>query len=131
MRRRTFSQNLENREENEICVSESHQSRREREFCLKNLEYREKKDNGLNSLINREEKLNFFLKILKIENRKRNENPIFSSERENMESFLLEIFRDRDSCQCLPPAHSLGQSPKQKHFLTPFPSCQCLLCNVQ
>ena len=35
----------------------------------------------------------------KIENRKRNENPVFSSERENKESFLLEIFRDRDSCQ--------------------------------
>ena len=29
-----FSQNLENREENEICVSESRQSRREREFFL-------------------------------------------------------------------------------------------------
>ena len=37
-RRRNFSQNLENREENEICVSESQQSRREREFFLKNLE---------------------------------------------------------------------------------------------
>ena len=37
-RRRNFSQNLENREENEICVSESHQSRREREFFLKHLE---------------------------------------------------------------------------------------------
>ena len=38
---------------------------------------------------------------MKIENRKRNENSIFSSERENKESFLLEIFRDRDSCQWL------------------------------
>jgi len=40
-RKRIFSQNLENREEKEICVSESHQSRREREFFLKNLENRE------------------------------------------------------------------------------------------
>ena len=34
----------------------------------------------------------------RVENGK-NENLIFSSERENKESFLLEIFRDRDSCQ--------------------------------
>ena len=39
--KKNFSQNLENREEKEICVSESHQSRREREFFLKNLENQE------------------------------------------------------------------------------------------
>ena len=65
----------------------------------KNLEHLEEKENGFKNLTNREEKLNFFLRILKIENRKRNENLIFSSEREIIESFLLNIFRDRDSCQ--------------------------------
>ena len=41
--------------------------------------------------------------------RKRNENSIFPSEREIIEPFLLEIFRDRDSCQWLSyagPSHS-------------------------
>ena len=55
-RTRNFSQNLENREENEICVSESHQSRRERKKILKNLENWKEKENGLKNLINREEK---------------------------------------------------------------------------
>ena len=54
MRRRKFSQNLENREENEIYVSESHQPRRKREFFLKNLENREEKENGFKNLTNRE-----------------------------------------------------------------------------
>ena len=60
-------QNLINREENEIYFSKSHKSRREREFSLK---------------------------IFIIENRKRNENSIFSSERERERSVFLEIFRD-------------------------------------
>ena len=42
-RRRNFSQNLENREENEICVSESHQSRREREFFQRILKIEKRK----------------------------------------------------------------------------------------
>ena len=74
-------------------------SRGERVFSYKNLENQEEKENCLKNLINREEKENFFLNILKIETRKRTENSIFSSEREIIESFLLEIFRDRDSCQ--------------------------------
>ena len=59
-----FPQNLTNREENEIYFSKSHKSRREREFSLK---------------------------IFIIENRKRNENSIFSSERERERSVFLEI----------------------------------------
>merc|ERR1712018_780450 len=62
-----------NREENEIYVSDSHKSRREREFFLQNLENGEEKEN---------------------------ENSIFSSERERARSVFLEI---RDSCPCLPP----------------------------
>ena len=87
------------REEKENLVSKSHKSRKEREFVLTNLENPEEKENGLKNLINREEKENFFLNILKIETRKRIEISIFSSEREIIEPFLLEIFRDRDSCQ--------------------------------
>ena len=56
-----------NREENEIYVSDSHKSRREREFFLQNLENREEKEN---------------------------ENSIFSSERERSRSVFLEISRD-------------------------------------
>ena len=56
-----------NREENEIYVSDSHKSRREREFFLQNLE------NG---------------------DEKENENSIFSSERERARSVFLEISRD-------------------------------------
>ena len=56
-----------NREENEIYVSDSHKSRREREFFLQNLENREEKEN---------------------------ENSIFSSERERARSVFLEISRD-------------------------------------
>ena len=55
-RKRIFSQNLENREEKEICVSESHQSRREGDFFLKHLENREQKENGFKNLTNRDEK---------------------------------------------------------------------------
>ena len=51
-----FSKYLENREKKEICVSESHQSRREREIFLKNLENQEEKENGFKNLTNREEK---------------------------------------------------------------------------
>ena len=122
------SKNLENWEEKENCFQKSHKSRRERDFFLKFLKIEKRKRFVFQNLINREEKEKFFLKILKIkkrkrmdlkisqikkrnrifflkilkiENRKRNENLIFSSERENKESFLLEIFRDRDSCQWL------------------------------
>ena len=56
-----------NREENEIYVSDSHKSRREREFFLQNLENGEEKEN---------------------------ENSIFSSERERARSVFLEISRD-------------------------------------
>ena len=80
---RNFSQNLEYGEENKICASVSHQSRREKEFLLKNLEDWKEKENGFQNLKPRTE-IDFF-KILIIENRKRNENPIFTSERENME----------------------------------------------
>jgi hypothetical protein len=55
-RKRSCSQILENREEKNIYVSESHQSRREREFLFKNLENQEEKENGFKNLTNREEK---------------------------------------------------------------------------
>ena len=56
-----------NGEKNEIFVSDSHKSRREREFFLQNLENGEEKEN---------------------------ENSIFSSERERARSVFLEISRD-------------------------------------
>ena len=85
--------------EKENLASESHKPRQVREFFSKYLENQEEKEYGLKNLINREEKENFLLNILKIETRKRTANSLFSSEREIIESFFLEIFRDRDSCQ--------------------------------
>ena len=86
-------QNLINREENEIYFSKSHKSRREREFSLK---------------------------ILIIENRKRNENSIFSSEREREWSVFLKI--SRDSRLWLMPA-SLFPSQNLIQTLLPWKEC--------
>ena len=98
-----------NREENEINLSESHNSRRERDLCFR-ISYVNREENEIffpQNLTNREENEIYFskshksrrerefsLKIFIIENRKRNENSIFSSERERERSVFLEISRD-------------------------------------
>ena len=62
-------------------------------------------------LINREEKENFFFKILKIEKRKRMKIQFFrarGSERGQYFSRFLEI---RDSCPCLASSYVKSKSP--------------------
>ena len=86
--------NRVNREENEIYVSESHKSRRERDFFPQNLTNREENEIYFSKSHKSRREREFSLKIFIIENRKRNENSIFSSERERERSVFLEISRD-------------------------------------
>ena len=51
-----------------------------------------RKRNSVKNLENREKKENFFLKILIIERRVRNENSLLQHESEKYESFLFENF---------------------------------------
>ena len=75
-------------EEKEKQWTESHKSRVEREIFLHNLENQEEKENCFKNLTNREEKENFCLKILKIEKRRRNGNPISPCETHYFELFF-------------------------------------------
>ena len=91
---RLIVQNLIIREENEIYVSESHKSRREQDFFPQNLTNREENEIYFSESHKSRREREFSLKIFIIENRKRNENSIFSSERERERSVFLEISRD-------------------------------------
>ena len=101
--------NLINREENEINLSESHKSRRERDFFPQNLTNREENEIYFSKSHKSRREREFSLKIFIIENRKRNENSIFSSERERERSVFLEI--SRDSRLLLMPASHPFLSP--------------------
>ena len=100
-----------NREENEIYVSESHKSRRERDFFPQNLTNREENEIYFSKSHKSRREREFSLKIFIIENRKRNENSIFSSERERERSVFLEISRD-SRLLLMTGSSQLGLKPK-------------------